>query len=71
MHIINRFWRLLRHWGKLKSLKLIIKELPKIDKYPLELPYNGAFHTPLMNDISKKALKFSESLIFKNQIFLC
>ena len=51
--------------GKLKSLKLIIKELPKIDKYPLEVPYNGAFHTPLMNDISKKALKFSESLDFQ------
>ena len=42
-----------------------MKELPKIDKYPLEVPYNGAFHTPLMKDISKKALKFSESLDFQ------
>ena len=42
-----------------------MKELPKIDRYPLEVPYNGAFHTPLMKDISKKTLKFSESLDFQ------
>ena len=51
--------------GELNSLKFIMKELPKIDKYPLEVPYNGAFHTPLMKDISKKALELSENLDFK------
>jgi len=34
--------------------KLLIK-LPKIDQYPLQLPYHAAFHTPLLESISTRA----------------
>ena len=34
--------------------KLLIK-LPKIDQYPLQLPYHAAFHTPLLESISTSA----------------
>ena len=34
--------------------KLLIK-LPKIDQYPLQIPYHAAFHTPLLESISTSA----------------
>ena len=44
--------------GEQKSLEVLLKELPIIDKYPFQLPFHSAFHTPIMDKISK--LSFSK-----------
>ena len=38
-----------------KVLDKLLKKLPKIDKYPFQLPYHAAFHTPLLESISTRA----------------
>ena len=38
-----------------RVLDKLLKILPKIDQYPQQLPYHGAFHTPLLESISTKA----------------
>lgn len=41
--------------GDEKVLKMLAKKLKKKEPYPFKLLGHGAFHTPLMNEISKKA----------------
>ena len=43
--------------GSQNSLDKLIKTLPKIEKFPFQIPFHGAFHTPLMKEVSKKAFK--------------
>ena len=50
--------------GDNQSLKNLKKILPPIDDYPFQIPYHGAFHTPLMNTISKNALGIFPSSFF-------
>ena len=54
--------------GEVDVLERLIRLLPKKDKFPLLLPFHGAFHTPLMNSISKKALKIIDRAIFKKPV---
>lgn len=43
--------------GSHSAIRRALAELPKIDdRYPLELPGHSAFHTPLMESASRKAL---------------
>ena len=42
--------------GEQSALESLLKILPTIDKYPFQLPLHAAFHTPLMNKISKKGM---------------
>lgn len=43
--------------GNQKALDWLLKNLPKIENYPFQLVNHGAFHTPLLQGISQKALK--------------
>lgn len=48
--------------GEQKALDKLKKELPPIDDYPFQIPYHGAFHTPLLNSISEDSfLKIPKS----------
>jgi len=51
--------------GNIKSIKSLLSVLPKNDKYPFQIPFHGAYHTPLMSEIMDKVNKFSKSLNFK------
>ena len=52
--------------GNDKGLQEIEKRLPKIDdKYPMRLFNHAAFHTPLLNEISAKALQLLPSSLFE------
>lgn len=42
--------------GNQKALDLLLKVLPKIENYPFQLINHAAFHTPLLESTSKKAL---------------
>ena len=44
--------------GEQNTLDELLKELPTIDKYPLQLQFHSAFHTPIMENISR--LSFSK-----------
>ena len=39
--------------GSNESLRKLLKKLPSIENYPFQIPFHGAFHTPLMEKISK------------------
>ena len=55
--------------GEQDSLDVLLKELPKKDKYPFQLPFHAAFHTPLLKSISEKALSvLSQSILNKPSI---
>ncbi|MBD65693.1 MAG: acyl carrier protein [Halobacteriovoraceae bacterium] len=41
--------------GEDTVLKKLMSELPEIDRFPMKLSGNGAFHTPLFGEISAKA----------------
>ena len=41
--------------GEQKVLDILLKKLPAKDKYPLQLPFHAAFHTPLMKSVSAQA----------------
>lgn len=43
--------------GSQNSLDKLLKTLPKIEKFPFQIPFHAAFHTPLMKEVSKKAFK--------------
>ena len=51
--------------GESDSLNSLLSDLPKDDKYPFQIPFNGAFHTQLMNSISSKVDRLFNSLDFK------
>ncbi|MDC0881157.1 ACP S-malonyltransferase [bacterium] len=55
--------------GSQNSLNKLLKALPKIDKFPFQIPFHAAFHTPLMKEVSKIAFKeISVSLFNKPKI---
>jgi [acyl-carrier-protein] S-malonyltransferase len=43
--------------GNKKGLEYMLKALPQEDPYPFQLLNHGAFHTPLLTDISRKAFQ--------------
>ena len=52
--------------GEQKSLDKLLEILPPDDRYPFQLPFHAAFHTPLLQSVSHKALGLlSESLFQK------
>ena len=51
--------------GTQRSLDILLKKLPKNDNYPLQLPFHAAFHTPLLSEVSKKALDLIDHTIFE------
>ena len=40
--------------GSNESLKRLQKKLSRIENYPFQIPYHGAFHTPLMQTVSEQ-----------------
>ena len=54
--------------GEQEALNTLLKRLPKKDNYPFQLPYHAAFHTPLLQSISKEAKrKFPKDMFLKPQ----
>ena len=51
--------------GEEEALEALAKSLPSIDDYPFRIPYNGAFHTPLMAEISSRAFKILPESLFR------
>jgi [acyl-carrier-protein] S-malonyltransferase len=51
--------------GEQDSLDFLLKSLPTDDKYPFQLPFHAAFHTPLLDGISAKALSDLPSSLFQ------
>lgn len=51
--------------GNKEGLAELMKQLPVIDHYPFQLVNHGAFHTPLLKDISEKASHSLYQLDFK------
>jgi len=54
--------------GNKKGIQALLSQLPKAGDYPFQLINHGAFHTPLMTDISRRAfseLPLNEALKFK------
>ena len=51
--------------GEQNTLNILLKDLPKINKYPFQLPYHAAFHTPLLQPVSKKACDLISPSFFK------
>ena len=50
--------------GEQKALDFLIKELPSEDKYPFQIPYHSAFHTPLLNHIRPLAESIFNNISF-------
>ncbi|MBT6982196.1 MAG: ACP S-malonyltransferase, partial [Candidatus Marinimicrobia bacterium] len=51
--------------GEQSALDILLKKLPAKDNYPFQLPYHAAFHTPLLDSISKKACELLPQSIFQ------
>ena len=51
--------------GEQPCLDLLLKQLPKKDKYPFQLPFHAAFHTPLLKSISEKAFSLIHQKLFQ------
>ncbi len=51
--------------GDRKALDLLLKSLPTIEQYPFQIPYHAAFHTPMLDDISEKALSLLPKSMFE------
>ena len=51
--------------GKQESLDILLQNLPKEDKYPFQLPFHGAFHTPLLDSLSNQAKGILSESIFQ------
>ena len=54
--------------GEQSALGILLKKLPTNDKYPFQLPFHAAFHTPLMNDVSAKGMGTLPSSLFQRPI---
>ncbi len=54
--------------GEQSALDILLKKLPTDDKYPFQLPFHAAFHTPLMNDVSEKGMGVLPSSLFQRPI---
>ena len=51
--------------GEQSALDILLKKLPAKDNYPFQLPFHAAFHTPLLESISKKACELLPQSIFE------
>ena len=51
--------------GSQKAINILLEELPTDEKYPFQLPFHAAFHTPLLETISEKAIDKLPLEIFK------
>ena len=51
--------------GSQEAINILLKELPLDGKYPFQLPFHAAFHTPLLAPISEKAIEELPLEIFK------
>ena len=51
--------------GEQSALDILLKKLPAKDNYPFQLPFHAAFHTPLLESISKKAFELLPQSIFE------
>lgn len=51
--------------GEQSALDGLLKKLPADDKYPFQLPLHAAFHTPLLESISKQAFGLLAESIFQ------
>ena len=54
--------------GEQTVLDKLLKKLPTDDTYPFQLPYHGAFHTPLMNNISAKGMGVLNPSLFQKPV---
>ncbi len=54
--------------GEQKALDTLLKKLPTDDKYPFQLPFHAAFHTPLLDSVSRKALGLLSHSLFQNPL---
>jgi len=50
--------------GEKRMLQKLSKKLPLQEKYPLVIPYHAAFHTPLLESISRSAFEIINASIF-------
>jgi acyl transferase domain-containing protein len=51
--------------GEQSALDSLLKTLPTDDKYPFQLPFHAAFHTPLMDNVSAKGMSALPSSLFQ------
>ncbi len=51
--------------GEQSALDTLLKKLPTDDKYPFQLPFHAAFHTPLMKEVSTKGKSELPSSLFQ------
>ena len=54
--------------GEQSALDTLLKTLPAKDNYPLQLPFHAAFHTPLLESISRKAFGLLPQSIFQKPV---
>ena len=54
--------------GEQSALDILLKTLPAKDNYPLQLPFHAAFHTPLLELISRKAFGLLPQSIFQKPV---
>jgi len=55
--------------GKQSVLEELLKILPAKDKYPFQIPFHAAFHTPLLESISQKAFELLPQSYFQKSSF--
>ena len=61
-------WQIGWCWGDVEdgdARDILKKALPSIDDYPFQIPYHGAFHTPLLASISEESFSKIQSSNFK------
>ena len=54
--------------GEQSALDTLLKTLPAKDNYPFQLPFHAAFHTPLLELISRKAFGLLPQSIFQKPV---
>ncbi len=54
--------------GEQSALDTLLKTLPAKDNYPFQLPFHAAFHTPLLESISRKAFGLLPQSIFQKPV---
>ena len=54
--------------GDQSALDTLLKKLPSKDNYPFQLPLHAAFHTPLLESISRKAFGLLPKSIFQKPL---
>lgn len=51
--------------GNAEGVRLLLKELPKIEDYPFQLINHAAFHTPLLKETSERAFRELPASLFQ------